>query len=254
MVTSEKNALKTNRKSQLMITLAAMLLLATATVSLTSCHNQPKQENTEQDSAITNEQKLAKLEADLEIAQKEYYDALKLADDAQAEADHKAKIAKKKGTKEAKAEAKEAQKKADELKADADAKGEKVKELESEISQLKIEMEDEVEETKTPTTATPKTEKKAVADNEKKTTDNTETPKLSKERLQKDFETISTKWKNGKNSKQKANQFCTGTLGLKLRNNDPYTMMEQHFKSLDNEKKNEMIEQMRNFKFSSDDD
>ena len=253
MVTTEKNALKTNRKSLLTTTLSAVLMLATATVSLTSCHNQPKPENTEQDSAITNEQKLAKLEADLEIAQKEYYDALKLADDAQAEADHKAKIAKKKGTKEAKAEAKEAQKKADELKADADAKGEKVKELESEISQLKMELDDEEEETETPTT-TPKTEKKAVADNEKKTTDNTGTPKLSKERLQKDFETISTKWKNGKNSKQKANQFCTGTLGLKLRNNDPYAMMEQHFKSLDNEKKSEMIELMRNFKFSSDDD
>lgn len=245
--------MKTCLKSQLMIALVTIMMLGAGTVSLTSCHNQPKPEETEQDSTITDEQKLADLEADLAIAQKEYDDALKLANNAQSEADQKAKIAKKKGTKEAKAEAEEAQKKADELKADANAKGEKVKQLESEISQLKMKLAGEDEESETPqTTATAKPEKKSVVNTEKKTTTLTENPKVTEERLQKDFETIIANWKNGKNSKQKANQFCTGTLGLKIRNNDPYAMMEQHFKSLDKDKKSEMVNDMRNFKFTSD--
>ena len=133
------------------------------------------------------------------------------------------------------------------------AKGEKVKQLESEISQLKMKLAGEDEESETPqTTATAKPEKKSVVNTEKKTTTLTENPKVTEERLQKDFETIIANWKNGKNSKQKANQFCTGTLGLKIRNNDPYAMMEQHFKSLDKDKKSEMVNDMRNFKFTSD--
>ena len=253
MITSEKNIKKGNHKRQLWMTLAAVLLLAAVTVLQTSCHNQPKPENTEQDSTITDEQKLADLEAKKAVAEKEYAEALQAAEKAQAEADRKAKIAKKKGTKEAKSEAEEAQKKADELKADADAKGERVKQIDMEIAKLK--QTDEDEETDTPqTTAAAKKDKKSTANKDEKTTNNTESPKVTEASLQKDFETISTKWKNGKNSKQKANQFCTGTLGLRIKNNDPYTAMEQHFKSLDKESKSEMINLMRNFKFSSDEE
>lgn len=252
MVKSEKNTKERNSKRPLWMTLAAVLLLATGTVSTTSCHNQPKPEETEQDSAITDKQKLADLEAEKAIAEKEYADALQAAEQAQAEADQKAKIAKKKGTKEAKAEADEAQKKADELKADADAKGEKVKQLDMEITHLKMKLAGVEEETDTPQTTPANTDKKSAVSTDKQTTNKTENPKVTEERLQKDFESIIASWKNGKNSKQKANQFCTGTLGLKMRNNDPYSMMEQHFKSLDKEQKSEMITQMRNFKFSSD--
>lgn len=234
------------------VTVTAMLLFAAATLSLTSCHNQPKPENTEQDSTITDEQKLAELEAQKAVADKEYADALQAAEQAQAEADQKATIAKKKGTKEAKAEADEAQKKADELKADADAKGERVKQLDTEITQLKMKLAGVEEETDTPQTTPANTDKKSAVSTDKQTTNKTENPKVTEERLQKDFESIIASWKNGKNSKQKANQFCTGVLGLRMKNNDPYTTLEQHFKSLDNDKKSEMINLMRNFKFTGD--
>ena len=249
MVTSEKNTLKGNYKSPLWITLSAMLLLAAATVSLTSCHNQPKPEETEQDSAITDEQKLADLEAEKAVAEKEYADALQAAEQAQADANQKAKIAKKKGTKEAKAEADEAQKKADELKADADAKGERVKQLDMEITQLKMKLagdEGSIDEDDATI------DQKANTNKNKKKNNPAENDKLKGEKLSKDFHTILNNWKNGKNSMQKANQFCTGTIGIRIKNNDPYTTLEQHFNGLDNDKKSEMINHMRNFKYTGD--
>ena len=255
MIRSKKNTNTANIKRPLWISLAVALLLAAATMSLTSCHNQPKPEETEQDSTISNEQKLADLEAQKAVAEKEYAEALQAAEKAQAEADQKAKIAKKKGTKEAKAEADEAQKKADKLKADADAKGARVDELDEEIIQLKMIMAGVDEETYTPKTENAaKKEKKSAVNTENKTKNSSESQKVTEASLQKDFETILAKWKNGKNSKQKANQFCTGTLGIRIKNNDPYTTLEQNFKSLDKENKSEMINHMRNFKFSSDEE
>lgn len=250
MVTSEKNTLKGNYKRPLWITFAAVLMLAATTLSMTSCHNQPKPEDTKQDSTITDEQKLADLEAEKAVAEKEFAAALQAAEQAQADADQKAKIAKKKGTKEAKAEADEAQKKADELKADADAKGKRVKQLDMEISQLKMKLagdEGSIDEDDAAA------DQKATVDkNKKKNNITEENDKLKGEKLSKDFHTILNNWKNGKNSMQKANQFCTGTIGIRIKNNDPYTTLEQHFNGLDNDKKAEMIDHMRNFKYTGD--
>ncbi len=63
-------------------------------------------------------------------------------------------------------------------------------------------------------------------------------------------------WKSGKNSKQKANQFCTGELGHGLKaGSDPFKTIENHFKSLtSNKKRSEMIKKMDEFHYSGDKD
>ena len=80
-----------------------------------------------------------------------------------------------------------------------------------------------------------------------------EAERLKEEQVMKDFRSIITSWKNGKNSKQRANQFCTGELGLRT-GSDPYRTIENHFKSLNLNKKTEMVNNMRVFKYTGDKD
>ena len=80
-----------------------------------------------------------------------------------------------------------------------------------------------------------------------------EAERLKEEQVMKDFRSIITSWKNGKNSKQRANQFCTGELGLRT-GSDPYRTIENHFKSLNINKKTEMVNNMRVFKYTGDKD
>ena len=80
-----------------------------------------------------------------------------------------------------------------------------------------------------------------------------EAERLKEEQVMKDFRSIITSWKNGKNSKQRANQFCTGELGLRT-GSDPYRTLENHFKSLNLNKKTEMVNNMRVFKYTGDKD
>ncbi len=245
-----KNIFKNKQKNTLTLTLAAALLFAAVTLLFSACHNQPQPENTED--SITDTQTLADLEAQLATAKQDYADAMKQADSAQAIAGQKAAIAKKKGTKQAKTDAEEAQKQADQLKADADEKGERVKQLEMEISQLKMKLSGEEETSAEQAPA-------ITADNGNTANQNTENASAKKAnsaqaeaQIAKDFEAILNQWKNGKNSTQKANQFCTGALGIKIANKDSYATIEQHFNSLDNNQKNDLVEQMRNFKFTGD--